>query len=111
MAPGADPDYPGSTGATHTPTSRARGRRWLAVEQLGGHAGVDTVGQPLVALALGLDHRGGVDAGRGSKRVLAEHWVVRGDRHPGALGDDLAHLAQLAQIRVDPPEQSEVHEQ
>ena len=38
-------------------------------EEVGGDAGVDAVGEPLVALAQGLDHGGGVDAGAGLEGV------------------------------------------
>ena len=52
-----------------------------------------------------------MDASRGTKRVLAENRVIRRDRHPRPLGDDLAHFAQLPQVCVDPPQQAEVHQQ
>src|SRR2546423_2156574 len=83
----------------------------LAAEELGGNTGVDTVGQPLAAFSLCLDHRGRVDAGRGTTCVPAENRVIRWDRHPRPLGDDVAHFAQLPQVGVDPPQQAEVHRQ
>ena len=44
----------------------------LAADQAGRHAGVHRVDQLAVVLADGLDHRGGVDAGRGAERVAAD---------------------------------------
>ena len=52
-----------------------------------------------------------MDAGSRAEGVLAEHWIVCRDRHPGAFGNDLAHLAKLAEVGVDPAQQPEVHEQ
>ena len=83
----------------------------LTAKKFRWHPGVDAIGEPVIAFPFRLDNGGGVNAGRRPKCILAEHGIVRRDRHPGSVGDDLAHLAKLAEVRIDPAEQSEVHQQ
>ena len=57
---------------------------WLRPTIAGGHAGVDRIDQLVIALAERLDHRRGVDTGRGPERVAADHGIVGGIGTPVA---------------------------
>src|SRR5439155_13834735 len=79
-----------------------------------GNAGVDAVGEPLVALALGLDDGSGVDSGGGAEGVLADDRVVHWKLVPGDLRgqlDELAELAHVARAVDGVAEQFEIHQQ
>ena len=52
-----------------------------------------------------------MDAGRGAEGIAAQHGIIRGNRHACPFGDHVAHLAELAEVGVDPAKQPEVHEQ
>ncbi|MFO0003153.1 MAG: hypothetical protein ACK559_18685, partial [bacterium] len=74
--------------------------RLRAAEHPRGHAGVDPVGEPLIALVLGLDDRRGVHARARAKRVRADEGVVDRDGKVRRARDGLAVLQELREVLV-----------
>jgi len=70
----------------------------LAAEHPRGHARVDAIGQPLIALVLRFDDRGGVHARARAKRVRAHEGVVDRDGKVRRARDGLAVLEQLREV-------------
>ncbi len=60
------------------------------------------VGEPVVALLLGVDDRRGVHAGRGAERIVADHRVVDRGWEAGGGGDLAGDRGEVAQGGVFP---------
>ena len=82
-----------------------------AADPAGGNAGVDAVGEPVVAALLGLDDGGGVDAGGGTKSIASDNGSVDGDGNTGHLGNELDVLGQAGEIVVANPQELEIDQQ
>ena len=86
----------------------------LLAELAGGDAGVDAIGQPVIALALRLDDRGSVHARRRPERVRPGHGIVHRER---VAGDTRCQLDETHQLRHVPAcvegmaEELEIHQQ
>ena len=74
----------------------------------GDYSGIDRIGEPGVALAVGLDDGCGMHAGSGFERVASDHRVIARDRDTGGFGNGLTVLTELGQIAVDPAEQFQI---
>src|ERR1700681_3717463 len=70
----------------------------LLAELARRHAGIDAVGEPVVALALGLDDGRRMHAGGGAEGVSACEGIVDGQRVAGGAGGGLGKAYQRAHV-------------
>ena len=82
----------------------------LKPEVARGNAAIDTISKPMVALAHGLDDRGGVDARTCLERIVSKHGVVAGEGN-ARVGVSLLHVfTEQGQVIVDGAHQLQVHQ-
>ena len=91
-----------------TPRHVADANALLKPEVTRGNAAIDTVSKPMVALAHGLDDRGGVDACAGLERIVSEDRVVAWEGH-ACVGVGFVHVfPKKRQVVVDGAHELEV---
>src|SRR2546422_1240896 len=72
---------------------------------------IHPIGQPVVALLLRLDDRGGMHARARPERVGPHHRIVHGNRHTDRVRDEPAILGQLANVSLVRAEELEIYDQ
>src|SRR5580692_10819622 len=74
----------------------------LQTEHMRGHARVNRIGQHFIILVIRLDDRRRMHARSRAKGIVANHRIIRRNRHPRSPRNRLAILLQLGQVLISP---------
>ena len=82
----------------------------VEAEEVRGYAGIDNVGEFLVAFAEGFDDGGGVDAGGGAEGIVADDGIVGGNCCARGGGNFFAIFLEAREIAIDQAKEPEIYE-
>ncbi len=82
----------------------------VEAEEMRGHTAVNGISELEIILSKGFDERGGVNACRGAKGIMADDRIIGRNHRVGGLRDFLAILLEPGQVLLDKVHEAKIDE-